>query len=120
MPVLSGETGSRAPRPYAATSGHVRRAEVDGLRQDRQGPGTGWTLSRTCFFVHLATGQRRAAWAQTGPETGDRRPETLEGPGHDGMAWALVGSSGLWALGSGLWALGSGLDAAFDAAFERP
>ena len=36
----------------------------------------------------------------------DRRPETIEGPGHDGITWAMVGSSGLWALGSGLWALG--------------
>ena len=76
---------------------------MNGLRQGSKGPGTGWTVLGNGFLSTWALG--------AGIEGSDRRqrskaaiegPETLEGPGHDGMAWALVGSSGLWALGSGL------------------
>ena len=87
---------------------------MDGLRQDRQGPVPRWTVLENGFL---------STWELVeGIEGSDRRqrskaaiegPETLEGPGHDGMAWALVGSSGLWALGSGLWV-------GLNSAFERP
>ena len=65
---------------------------------------------REWVFVHLATGDRDRRQRSKAAIEG---PETLEGPGHDGMAWALVGSSGLWALGSGLWV-------GLNSAFERP
>ena len=85
---------------------------MNGLRQGSKGPGTGWTVLGNGFLStwQLVTGIEGSDRRQ---RSKDRRPETIEGPGHDGITWAMVGSSGLWALGSGL-------DAAFDAAFERP